>query len=146
MLKKLFKYKLRVAMYALLILLFVLIRVFENQLFYDPFLNYFKADYTNLPLPVFNSFKLVLSICFRYGMNTMISLAMLYLIFNDYNMIKFTLIVYLMLFVVLLILFFSIVVCCESSRMTIFYIRRFLMQPIFVLLFIPGFYYQKLGK
>ncbi|NBU81103.1 MAG: exosortase F system-associated protein, partial [Flavobacteriaceae bacterium] len=31
----------------------------------------------------------------------------------------------------------------EESKMTLFYIRRFLIQPIFILLFIPGFYYQK---
>jgi exosortase F-associated protein len=30
----------------------------------------------------------------------------------------------------------------EENKMTLFYIRRFLIQPIFILLFIPAFYYQ----
>jgi exosortase F-associated protein len=30
--------------------------------------------------------------------------------------------------------------------MILFYIRRFLIQPIFLLLFLPAFYYQKQNR
>jgi exosortase F-associated protein len=32
------------------------------------------------------------------------------------------------------------------GHQTLFYIRRFIIHPIFVLLFIPGFFYQKSFK
>ena len=31
----------------------------------------------------------------------------------------------------------------ETNKMNLFYIRRFIIQPIFLILFIPAFYYQK---
>ncbi|WP_256387090.1 exosortase F system-associated protein [Flavobacterium sp. 140616W15] len=34
----------------------------------------------------------------------------------------------------------------NHNNLMLFYVRRFLIQPIFILLFIPGFYYQKLSK
>ena len=146
MLKRILKYKLRLVLSMGLIALLVLVRVAENFLFYDPFLVYFKSDFTNLPIPTFDSFKLFLSLCFRYGLNTVISLALLHVIFRDYNTTKFSLVLYLLFFMLFVLLFFVAIFYCESNKLAIFYVRRFLIQPIFVLLFIPGFYYQKLAR
>jgi len=127
-----------------LLLCFVLVRFYENILFYDPFLDYFKSDFNNLPLPEFDTFKLVLNLLFRYSLNTGISLGLIYVIFKDSMMIRFSVILYSIAFVLLLITMFLVIhVYGSENNLLLFYVRRFLIQPIFVLLFIPGFYFQK---
>ena len=58
MLQKLLQNKAKIGWSLFLILLLILIRAFEDTLFYDPFLNYFKTEYAHLPLPRINIFKL----------------------------------------------------------------------------------------
>jgi exosortase F-associated protein len=141
------KYKSKVIYSTLLILVLVLIRMFENQLFYDPFLNYFSSEYANLPFPKFNIFKLFFSLGFRFYLNMVISLGLLYVLFDDRKIVKFSIFLFMLLGSILLISFFFVLTFfAEESKMTLFYIRRFLIQPNFILLFIPGFYYQKIAK
>lgn len=136
--------KKKVAQVSFLVLLLILIRAFENTLFYDPFLNYFKSEYANLPFPEISVVKLFLSLGFRFYLNSVISLFLLYVIFNDGKMVKFSILLYMILGSVLMISFFFVLKFFgEESKMTLFYIRRFIIQPIFILLFIPAFYYQK---
>lgn len=144
MLQQLLQNKKKVAQISFLILLLILIRAFENTLFYDPFLNYFKSEYANLPFPEISVVKLFLSLGFRFYLNSVISLFLLYVIFNDGKMVKFSILLYMILGSVLMISFFFVLKFFgEESKMTLFYIRRFIIQPIFILLFIPAFYYQK---
>lgn len=147
MLNKIYSQSLKLVIAAGLLLCFVLIRFFETTLFYDPFLAYFKGDFNQMPLPAFETFRLVLNLLFRYGLNMLISLGLIYLIFKDRIMIQFSIFLYLIAFLVLIISFFLVIHFYGSTNnFLLFYIRRFLIQPIFVLLFIPGFYYQKLRK
>jgi exosortase F-associated protein len=140
MLQKLVNSKLVLLQFLLLVGLLVLIRTFENQLFYDPFLDFFKRDFTNLRLPAFNSTQLFFGLLFRYTLNTAISLAIIYIFFKDETMIKFAFILYYLFFFILIVAFFYVVYLDkEHSNWVLFYVRRFLIQPIFVLLFIPGF-------
>jgi exosortase F-associated protein len=144
MLQQLLQNKKKVAQISFLILLLILIRAFENTLFYDPFLNYFKSEYANLPFPEISVVKLFLSLGFRFYLNSVISLFLLYVIFNDGKMVKFSILLYMILGSILMISFFFVLnFFGEESKMTLFYIRRFIIQPIFILLFIPAFYYQK---
>ena len=144
MLQKLIRNKEKVGWSMFLILLLVLIRVFEETLFYDPFLNYFKDEYAHLPFPEINIFKLFFSLGIRFYLNSVISLLLLYVIFKDKQIVKFSALLYMVLGSVLMISFIFILISFgEENKMTLFYIRRFLIQPIFILLFIPGFYYQK---
>ncbi|MEO8255062.1 MAG: exosortase F system-associated protein [Flavobacterium sp.] len=127
-----------------LLLCFVLVRFYEKVLFYDPFLVYFKGNFNQMPLPEFNTLKLILSLMFRYGLNMFISLALIYIIFEDKKMIQFSFFLYLIAFLILILFFFLILhIYGSENNFVLFYIRRFLIQPIFVLLFIPGFYFQK---
>lgn len=147
MLQKLFSHKLRIALAILLIILLILIRAYEDSLFYDPFLDYFKSDYYNLPLPEINNLQLFISLLFRYFLNTSVSLAIIYVLFKDFDAIKFASFLYFVFFVILTIAFFFILLKNgETNKMGLFYIRRFLIQPIFLLLFLPAFYYQKQKK
>ena len=144
MLQRLIRNKRKIGWSIILILLLILIRAFEDTLFYDPFLNYFKEEYTQLTFPQINIFKLFFSLGMRFYLNSVISLFLLYVIFKDTQIVKFTALLYMILGSVLMISFiFTLNFFGEESKMTLFYIRRFLIQPIFILLFIPGFYYQK---
>jgi exosortase F-associated protein len=147
MLQKILNNKIRVLQFLFLVALLVLIRAFENELFYDPFLDFFKKDFTKLRLPSFNSTQLFLGLFFRYTLNTAISLGIIYVLFKDVTMVKFAFALYYFFFMILMAAFFFIVYYAnENSNWILFYVRRFLIQPIFVLLFVPGFYYQKQNK
>lgn len=144
MLQKLKKNKEKIVWSFFLISLLILIRTFEDTLFYDPFLNYFKDEYSQLVFPKINIFKLFFSLGMRFYLNSVISLFLLYVIFNDTQIVKFSALLYIILGSILMISFvFVLTFFGEENKMTLFYIRRFLIQPIFILLFIPGFYYQK---
>ena len=147
MLQFLLKNKRRLLWSLFLVLLLVLIRVFEDRLFYDPFLSYFKSEYSHLPLPPINFFKLFFSLGMRFYLNSVISLFLLYVLFKDTQIVKFSALLYMVLGSILMISFvFVLNFFGEDNKMTLFYIRRFLIQPIFILLFIPAFYYQKQTK
>jgi exosortase F-associated protein len=144
MLQKLLNHKVRIALAILLVLLLVLVRAYEDNLFYDPFLNYFKAGYYNLPLPEIDNFQLFFGLFLRYFLNTALSLAIIYVLFKDIEAVKFASILYLAFFIILVVAFFFVFSFFgETNKMALFYIRRFLIQPIFLLLFLPAFYYQK---
>ncbi|HEY6143962.1 MAG TPA: exosortase F system-associated protein [Flavobacterium sp.] len=144
MLQKLLNNKVKILLAIVLVLLLALIRAYEDVLFYDPFLNYFKVDYQNLPLPKTENVSLFLGLLFRYFLNSIISLAIIYVLFKDIEAVKFASVLYLLFFIILVVAFFFILTCfSEPSKMVLFYIRRFLIQPIFLLLFLPAFYFQK---
>jgi exosortase F-associated protein len=147
MLNKLLQNKKTVFLIVLLLFVLVCIRAFESQLFYDPFLRYFEGDYLRMPLPKYNAFWLFLGMSFRFFINGIISLAIVYCLFKDKEMLQFASILYLFFFVVLIVGFFSVLhFYGNQNNMLLFYVRRFLIQPLFLILFIPAFYYQKLNK
>lgn len=147
MLQKLLRNKEKIGWSLFLVLLLVLIRAFEEFLFYDPFLNYYKDEYAHLSFPKINILKLFFSMGIRFYLNSVISLLLLNVIFNNKQIVKFSALLYVILGSILMISFVFILICFgEESKMNLFYIRRFLIQPIFILLFIPGFYYQERFK
>ena len=147
MLQKLYNHKVRFALAMLVTVLLVLIRAYEDDLFYDPFLNYFKTNYFNLPLPKIDNLQLFLGLVFRYFLNSILSLGIIYCVFKDFEAVKLASILYLLFFIILVVTFFFVLSNFgEANKMTLFYIRRFLIQPIFLLLFLPAFYYQKQTK
>ena len=112
------KNKLRFFLGLVLVLFLVLVRAYESILFYGLLL--------------------------RYTINSVLSLGLFYLLFLNLKIIKFTAVLYLFFFIVLFSLFLIILYCYGAqSSWLLFYVRRFLIQPIFGLLFIPAFYYQK---
>lgn len=134
----------KTALLIVFVFLLILVRAFEDQLFYDPFLDYFKNDFNTLPLPNYNLVSLFFGLLFRYGLNTILSLGLLYIFFKDIAMIQFVSVLYVFFFLILIGLFFAILYFYgEHNNLILFYVRRFLIQPIFVILFIPAFYYQK---
>lgn len=144
MLKKIVDHKVSIASSIIFVVLLALIRAYEDNLFYDPFLDYFKSDYQNLPIPQTNKIQLFFGLFCRYFLNTIISLAIIYILFKDVDAVKFASVLYFIFFVILIGAFFFIVTYNdEVNKMSLFYVRRFLIQPIFLLLFVPAFYFQK---
>jgi len=144
MLLKLLKHKKEIFLIVCIVFIFSVLRFFETKLFYDPFLYYFKDDYLNLPFPDFEGVILFGNMFLRYSINSFLSVLILYLLFKDFSLVKFVTVLYIMLFVVLISAFFLIILKLdENYNFLLFYIRRFLIQPLFLLLFIPAFYLQK---
>lgn len=144
MLQKLFKFKFRILLILILLFGLASIRAFENDLFYDPFLEYFKSNYQQTKLPEIDNFNLFIGLFFRYFLNSILSILIIHLVFIDLQIIKFASIVYFIFFIILILAFYLMLIYFgNNNKMTLFYIRRFLIQPIFLLLFLPGFYFQK---
>lgn len=141
------KNKKQIGYVVLIVVLLIAIRAFEHTIFYDPFLKYFKQEYAHLPFPQIQIVKLFFSLGFRYYLNSVLSIGLLYVLFKDKKFTKFSILLYMILGSILMISFFFVLQFFgEESKMTLFYIRRFIIQPIFLLLFIPAFYYQKRMK
>ena len=128
-----------------LITFLVLIRVFENELFYDPYLLFFKSDYLHMDSPRREVFKLVSFTTLRYVLNSVISLGIIYLFFKDKSIVKFSIAVFTIAYVILIALFLYYVIHPRQEDYYLFFnFRRFLIQPILLLLLLPAFYYYKL--
>ncbi|HPF97624.1 MAG TPA: exosortase F system-associated protein [Mangrovimonas sp.] len=131
----------------LLIVMLVLIRQFESVLFYDPYLVFFQNDYLYIDSPRQETFKLVAFTSLRYVMNTLISLGILYLAFMDKSIVKFSVLVYTVAYAILILIFLYFVINPKQEDYYLFFnIRRFLIQPLIVLLLLPAFYYNRLKK
>ena len=134
--------------YSFILIAFFLIigiRFFEDALFYDPFLIFFKTDYQNKALPNVDALQLILNLFLRYFANTLLSIAIIYLLFLNKTHVKVAFVLYLILFVLLIVIFSYLLFVSENPNyLVLFYVRRFLIQPVLLLLLIPAFYFQKL--
>lgn len=142
MLNKLKEHTSKILIAIIIVSCFGIIRAFENQLFYDPFLDYFERDFINMPFPQVNAFQLFCGLFFRYFLNTLLSLVLIYFLFQEIEILKFSVFLYGFFFLILFGMFFIILEYFPDGSWLLFYVRRFIIQPIFVLLFIPAFYYQ----
>lgn len=124
------------------------VRFLEDKIFYDPFLEYFKGNYRVTQMPDFVSGKLILSHVFRFALNLVFSAIIIRFMFGNK---RWTLQAILLISIAFLV-FFPIYFWCLYKKMEIGYlftfsVRRFVIQPIILLLIIPIFYYRKkLGK
>lgn len=136
--------------YILVLIVFtllVLIRFFEKDIFYDPYVSFFENDYLYLDSPRRDIFKVTLFTTARYILNTVLSLGILFLFFKDTSIIKFSAIVYVVAFLILISLYLYFVMSPSQEDYYVFFnIRRFLIQPLFLLLLLPAFYYYKLKQ
>ncbi len=125
--------------------LLVLIRVFESDLFYDPYLLFFKNDYLYMDFPRREILKLSLFTSLRYILNSGISISIIFLFFKDKSIVKFSVIVYSLAYIILILIFLYFVINPRQADYYLFFnFRRFLIQPILLLLLLPAFYYYKL--
>lgn len=137
--------KYRILIILLLFFALIMVRAFESVLFYDPFILYFEDDFLHSPIPVFSGRMLLLSMTFRYLLNTLISLLIIHVAFQNWSFTRFSIKFYVLAYVVLSVIFFIILKGeLANGYLFAFYIRRFLIHPLFVLLLLPAFYYKQL--
>jgi len=118
----------------LLLVLLILIRAFEDVLFYDPYLSFFKNDYLYIDHPRREVAKLVFFTSLRYFLNSIISIGILSVIYRDKGIVKFSVLLYSISYVLLLIPFLYFVINPRQEDYYFFFnIRRFLIQPIGIL-------------
>tara|TARA_R110000868_G_scaffold329589_4_gene590393 strand:+ start:818 stop:1246 length:429 start_codon:yes stop_codon:yes gene_type:complete len=138
---KTFKYSLLFILFGLL----VLIRFFESELFYDPYLMFFENDYLYMDSPRREVLKVTAFTTIRYLLNTLISLGILFVFFKDKSIIKFSTLIYIVGYFMLILIYLYFVVNPKQEDYYLFFnIRRFLIQPIILILLLPAFYYHKL--
>ena len=80
---------------------FFLVRAFEMELFYDPLVLYFQNDYLYKSIPEINNWKLVVDLLFRYVINSMATIGIIYLIFQDKKYVKFSGFILMMAFIIM---------------------------------------------
>jgi exosortase F-associated protein len=139
-----FQNKLQVGLLLFLMLLLIGIRACESTFFYDPLLAYFKGDFQNQPFPKLDYFNYILHVFLRYFINSLLSIGIIYLLFKERQLIRFVSFLYAGIGAVMLIVFSVVIVYfAETHKNELFYLRRFLIQPLFLMIFIPALYYQK---
>ena len=144
MIRKMLKNKTTVLIVVFALILLACIRAFESELFYDPFISFFKSEFYHKQLPFFYQGKLFINLLFRYLLNSAISLVIIYFLFKEKQLLKLSFYLYTVLFLILIVIFFGYLNYTKNPDfMILFYIRRFLIQPLLLVLFIPAFYYQK---
>ena len=132
-----------ICVFVLFGLLFV-VRAYEMELFYDPLIEYFQNDYLYEAIPEINSWHLTVDMLYRYTINSVISLGIIHLIFQNKKYVKFSGFLLMFAFMVMIIIFaFLLRSNFESGYLLPFYIRRFIVHPLFLIILLPTFYYHK---
>ncbi|WP_299769588.1 exosortase F system-associated protein [uncultured Dokdonia sp.] len=142
------KVAIRVFVVFLCLVGFAFIRFRESELFYDPLIPFFKSNYQKMDLPDMETWRLFFHLFLRYFINTLLSLVILWMAFKERGIITFASLFYSIVFVVLLIIL-SILLNTQGvgEYLPIFYVRRFLIQPILLFMLLPAFYYyRKVGN
>lgn len=121
----------------------VAVRILEDQIFYDPFLNYFHEANKNIPFPEFKWAKLIFSHIFRFILNLFFSCVIIHFLFKNKEWTVQGAILISIIFAIT----FPIYLYCIYDRFEIgylfsFYMRRFVIQPLILLLIVPLFYYR----
>ncbi|MFD1094144.1 exosortase F system-associated membrane protein [Salegentibacter chungangensis] len=139
------KARYRIAGIGVLVVILAMIRFFEDSLFYDPLIEFYKSGYLYNLVPEYELSPLLFNLIFRYALNSFISLLILYVAFLDRDIVKFGGILYSILFLVGIPVFAIMLLNLDSmSYMALFYVRRFLIHPVFIIILLPAFYYYRL--
>lgn len=139
------KKKSKIVFVVVLVLILIAVRAFIEPLFYDPLIDFYRSDYFLKPIPKLNFLKYFFNIFLRYSLNSILSIIIIFLIYNNFNTLRFVIKFYFVSFLILsILLYFFLKVEAFDMKLIIFYIRRFLIQPLFLFILLPAFYYQKL--
>ncbi|MBU2526228.1 MAG: exosortase F system-associated protein [Bacteroidetes bacterium] len=139
---------LKFALTALLLAAIIGVRAYELQLFYDPFITHFKrANYLDF-VPEIETQKMYFSLILRYLINSTLSIALLFVWFPNKSKLVFWILIFVLAGVMTATLFAVSIGFLPDFYTVFFYIRRLLIQPIWLLLLFPAavFEAQKTNK
>jgi exosortase F-associated protein len=138
------KYLAKIVFSLFFLCLLFLIRAFETTLFYDPLIDYFKNDYLHQKIDDIDSWRLLINLLYRYLLNSIISLGLIWILFKRKDYVKFSGVFFVLAFIILITVFlFLLKDNFQRGYLLFFYVRRFIIQPLFLLLLVPLFFYQK---
>ena len=120
------------------------VRALEDHIFYDPLIDYFHKVGLQLEFPPLKWGKLILHHILRFLLNLVFSALTIHFIFKNR---RWTLQATILM-VIFFLISFPVYLYCLSTEFEVgyvfsFYIRRFVIQPLILLLIIPMFYYRK---
>lgn len=123
---------------------FVFVRFRESELFYDPFISFFKGYYQESPLPSLEKGRLFLNLTARFSIHMLLSLVILWVAFMEKGIIKFAAILYGIIFLgLMLVLVYQIDTYRIGANGGLFYTRKFLIQPLLIFIMLPAFFYYR---
>lgn len=119
------------------------VRMVEARLFYDPFLYYFQRM-GEIPMPEVQWPKLIGSHLLRFGLNLLFSLVVVHFMFKNKTWTAQAAVLITLVFLITFPLYlFAVYTDFKIGFLFSFYIRRFVIQPLILLLIVPLFYYRK---
>lgn len=122
----------------------IAIRMLEDRIFYDPFLAYFHQASKDAVFPDFLWGKILLNYFFRFLLNLLFSAVIVQCIFRNKKWTLQAVVLMCIVFAVTLPLYlYCIHTKFEIGYLFSFYMRRFVIQPLILLLIIPMFYYRR---
>jgi exosortase F-associated protein len=122
----------------------VSVRMLEDRLFYDPFLNYFHEANKNVSFPAFEWGKLILGHFFRFILNLVFSCLIIQCLFKSKEWtIQGAILIGIIFVITFPIYLYCIYTQFEIGYLFSFYMRRFVIQPLVLLLVVPLFYYRR---
>ena len=123
--------------------LLLLIRLRQEDLFYDPFILFFQnKDYKRLPIPDMQFSRYWIDLSLRYLINTILSFLIIFSLFRDRIFSKFYLRLSLLGFFILMPLMVLFIYQGSSNLYLLgFYTRRFLIQPMYLIILLPAFFF-----
>jgi len=120
------------------------VRALEDKIFYDPFLNYFHEADKSLAFPSFEWGKLIMGHIFRFTVNLVFSCLIIHFLFKNKEWtVQGAFLITIIFLITFPIYLYSIYDKFEIGYLFSFYMRRFVIQPLILLLIIPMFYYRK---
>jgi len=129
---------------TILIIFLVLIRLFEQKWFNDGLIVFFHHDYLTEKLPSVSLKNIILTDSIRYWLNAFISVMILNIFFSQKDLNKFLGFIYAGTYLVLLVLFIYFLKHYEAGKyLGLFYVRRFLIQPLLLFILLPALLYQQ---
>ncbi|ROI02231.1 exosortase F system-associated protein [Chryseobacterium sp. G0240] len=120
------------------------VRILEDKLFYDPFLDYFHEANKNIDFPSFEWGRLISGYLFRFALNLVFSCLIIHGLFRNRQWtIQGAMMMLIVFGIALPIYLYCIYDKFEIGYLFSFYMRRFVIQPLIILLIVPMFYYRK---
>lgn len=135
----------KIPILLILLVMFVLVRHFEYAYFYDPFMKFYQERF--LEGTIIYNFQLYFNVFLRFLINCIISLSILWIVFKNTGILKFSLIIFAGFFIILFPVFIYLMNNIQpNDYLAAFYVRRFLVHPLLILILLPAFYYHQLRK
>ncbi len=132
---------------SIVIISLIAVRLFEREWFPEAFQDFFSSGrYLTEDLPSLHPSD-YFSVIFRYAVNSVFSIVLLYIWFPDRPLIRFIIKIYLYSGIILFVFLGLVVYFYHPGRYTaLFYIRRFMIQPLWLFVLFPVLFAMGYGS